>query len=577
MVVVFLFAGVGLMVVAGFFALSSQLRSIDAEAKPVLPSQIQLSMALTEGMPETRLGSGIAGLFKKVPTITEFVQALDAAAKDERVTGLVMRIEPVPMSMAQVQEMRSAIKRFRAAGKRAEAFSFSLGDFAGGTAPYYLASAFDQIWLQPVGSVAINGMSIESPFVADLMKRYHVKFQAIAREEYKSAMAMYTDSDMSDAQREAMDQLLGDIYDQLVEDIAADRNLTPESVRALIDNAPLTAEEALEGGLIDHIGYRDEFLAAQKGEPVSLYAYSRQLEQPVANRNGIGLIHASGPIVQGADGDASALGVTMPIQRINDALEQAIEDPDILAVVIRLDSPGGSPAASEFVRRAIARLSESGKPVVISMASVAASGGYWIASGADALVAEPGTITGSIGVISGKPDLSEFWKEWDVNWARIQRGENADISTINKPFDEKGLATANRQIDDIYHNFLERVAESRGFSVEEARALAKGRVWSGRQAFQIGLVDELGGIDTAFAKATAAAGKKEGETVLVEYPRAASRLETAFRLISELGGVWEGLKMMSQLASVAERTGVNATLKALEAPNASQVPAIELR
>ncbi|MEM6904112.1 MAG: signal peptide peptidase SppA, partial [Pseudomonadota bacterium] len=391
-------------------------------------------------------------------------------------------------------------------------------------------------------------------------------FEAVTREEYKSALAQFTESDIPPAVQENMESLIGDLFEQIVEDVAADRNLTTEQLEALIDNAPLNAEAALEGGLIDQIGYRDEFLAAieEDGEIVSLTGYHGQLTTSEPSSNGIALVQASGPIIQGA-GNNSVFNGAMPLMRIDATLEDIIEDDAIEAVILRLDSPGGSPAASEFVRRAVTRVSEAGKPVVVSMAQVAASGGYWIASGADAIVAQPGTFTGSIGVLAGKPNLAGVWEEYDVNWAPIYRGENADIVSTNRPFDARGLAKMDEDIGHVYDAFLERVAESRGFSTEEAREIAKGRVWSGRQAFQVGLVDELGGIETAFRLATAAAGIEVADAVLTDYPRRQSRFDTALELIESFGGITEGLDILNKLSRIAQKTGVAETLEALEA------------
>lgn len=559
-------AGIGLLLVVALVGLTMGLKEL-REATPIAPSMpdsIVLSMALTKPLAETRLSSGLSGLLDKNPTVTEFVRTLDAAGKDPRVKGLIMRIEPVPMSLATVQEMRDAIQRFRKTGKFARAFSLSLGDFTGGTGPYYLASAFDQIWLQPIGSLALTGIGMELPFAAKLLHRFHINFEAITREEYKSAMAHFTDEHISAPQKQAMDEMLDDMFGQLVDDIAKARNLDADTVRALIDKAPLSADSALEAGLIDHVGYRDEFLKDLPDTAVSLIRYYRQVEAKPAHGNGIALIEAAGPIVQGADRESAVLGGVMRIQQVVDALNDAAEDPDIIAVVLRLDSPGGSPAASEYVRHAVEQVKDAGKPVVVSMGRVAASGGYWIASGAGTLVAEPGTITGSIGVVSGKPDLSGFWAAYDVNWAELMRGENAGLSSSNQPFSKHGLATANQQIDGLYHQFLERVAESRGFSVEEARALAKGRVWTGRQAFQIGLVDALGGLDVAFDKAAAAAGTTTDKAVLVRYPETGNRIETAIQLLNELGGITQGLGTLSKLSTLAEQSGVPALVDALQ-------------
>ncbi len=576
-VIVIMFAGVGLFIVAGLFSLFSSLSDIDTPVAPTMPNEITLSYALNKSPAETNVGGGFASLLTSDQTVPQFVRALDAAAKDDRVKGLIFRIEPMHMSLAHAQEMRDAIIRFREAGKFAHVFSFSMGDFIGGTGPYYLASAFDEIWIQPAGSIALTGIGTELPFAADLLARFNVKFEAITREEYKSLMAQYTESSMPPAQREAMEALINDMYEQLVDDIAADRGLPAETVMGLIDRAPLTAQEALEAGLIDRIGYRDDFLDEAPEKIVSLTRYAAQIEQPSVKANGIALVQAAGPIMQGVDGEAALFSGNMRTSYINEVMEQIIDDPAIEAVVFRLDSPGGSPAASEFVRRALKRVSEAGKPVIVSMGRVAASGGYWIASGGDAIIAQPGTLTGSIGVVAGKPNLQDFWQEWDVSWAQIYRGENADMISPNEPFDAAGREAINRSMDAIYQDFLARVAESRGFSVEEARELAKGRVWSGRQAYQVGLVDELGGIDKAFARAASAAGIDEGDATLLVYPRPTSRFETVIDLVKNIGSIYEGLQILSELSVVAEKTGIRNVLELARDPSMNQTPEILTR
>ncbi|MEO0393994.1 MAG: signal peptide peptidase SppA [Pseudomonadota bacterium] len=575
--IVLLFAGLGMMVFATVVGLVTSLGNIEAPVAPSLPDEITLSFALAQPMTESRAGGGLASLVRRTPTVPEFVTIIDAAAEDDRVQELVMRIEPMPMSLAHVQEMRAAISRFREAGKTARVFSFSMGDFTGGTGPYYLASAFDEIWLQPVGGLALTGIGTEMPFAADLLARFNVEFESFQREEFKNLMAQYTESDMPPAQREAMEDLIGDLYDQLVDDIAADRGLPPETVKALIDQAPLTANMALEGGLIDRVGYRDEFLEDAAGEVVSLVAYGEQLAIPTAKENGIAYIQATGPIMQGLDSESALFSGNMRTHYLDRVLSDVIDDDAIKAVVFRLDSPGGSPAASEFVRRALTRVSDAGKPVVVSMGRAAASGGYWIATGADALVAQPGTITGSIGVVAGKPNLEQFWEEWDVNWVEISRGDNARIISPNQPFDASDRAAMDRSLDDIYDSFLARVAEARGFSVDEARALAKGRVWTGRQAFQVGLVDELGGIETAYDRAIAAAGLEPQDATLVPYPRPSGRFETVFELVTSLGGIMDGFQILSDVGQLAKNSGVTDTLELLQDPNLASTPDVMTR
>lgn len=466
-----------------------------------LPDRIVLTADWRSSLGETAGPPDLLNLrFRPSPTVTDTVLALDAAAKDPRVRGLVVRLAETEHGFAVAQELREAVLRFRAAGKFAIAEADTFGELGSGNEGYYIATAFELIALQPGGIVGLTGIAVQIPLARDLLASLGIRMEVLRRAEFKSAFESLTDSELSGPNREQLDALLDSLNGQLVSGIAEQRKLTPEQVQALIDRGPLSADEAQQAKLVDMLYYHDQTMTSAlgrvQGQAVDLETYVADgmpsVGQPAAR---IALVRAAGLVRRGE----GALGTEIAADDLVETLDDIAQDREIAAVLLRLDTGGGSAVASESIRRALVELRAARKPVIVSMGNSAASGGYWIAMGADRIIAQPATLTGSIGVIGGKPVLEEAWRKLGVNWATITRGAHAADWSINEPFSDSARARVDALIGWLYDRFTSLVAEARGLPQARVEQLARGRVWSGEDAAQLGLVDTLGGLDEALA------------------------------------------------------------------------------
>lgn len=472
-----------------------------------LPDDMILAFNITDPIGEAERAPSLADpLAASGMTVSDLVGTLDRAALDGRVRGILVSLDNAGIELAHIQEVRAAIHRFRAAGKFAYIYTSSFADLGSGIGAYYLAAAFDKIWMQPVGMVSMTGLSLEFPFARDALDKIGANPQFLQREEYKSAMESLTSNQMSEPNREAMQSILDDLSRQIVADIAKDRGITPDVLQAQIDRGLLTGRDALKEGVIDHLDYadilvdktREAITGATGGEepPIVLIEdYFSAISQGKAGgeKANTALVRISGEIVPGSDPEPGyATG-----DYIASGIMEAADDDTIRVIVVRVDSPGGSPSASETIRRSMVYAKEKGKKVIVSMGPMAASGGYWVAVDADRIFALPSTLTGSIGVIMGKFELSALWGKIGVNWDSLSWGKNARLWSMNAPMSEGERQSLDLAIDDTYELFIERVSEGRKLSPDTVRALAKGRAWTGVQAQGSGLVDALGGLDSA--------------------------------------------------------------------------------
>jgi len=514
-----------------------------------MPDKSVLLLQLTDSVLEHPNEAG-GYSFDKPLTIGMMIKALEAGKKDPRVNGFVMTFEGGNLNLAHIQELRSVIKDFRESGKFAYIYGTSYGGFGSGLGQYYLASSFDKIFMQPVGSVNISGIYAELPYARALLDKMGIAPQIIARKEYKSVFSAVTDKDITEPVRKMMTSLLGDIQGHILSEIAADRGFGKAELQAIVDAALYTDTESVDMKLVDELVYVDQLTDKIKdiitaGNKalyddvmfVALDHYASVVRQEkrerLAAREGkkkpsVALIYAVGTIVEHADSSPSGLSSA---DDVAGAIDFAAEQDEVEGIIIRVASPGGSPAASETIRRSVVKAKEQGKFVVVSMGDMAASGGYWISADADYIYALPGTLTGSIGVAGGKFALQEMWSKIGVNWATIGFGQNADIWSFNEPFSEEGRARFEKIMDMIYDAFVTRVAEGRGMSFDDAEQIARGRVWSGYQALEVGLVDELGGLNEALDYAARKIGLKDRNDInVVALPAA----KTAFELVMEL-------------------------------------------
>ncbi|GAA1550988.1 signal peptide peptidase SppA [Kribbella sancticallisti] len=495
---------------------------------------VLLEMDLTRGVLETPPGSPLAAFrARHLPTLRELVAALRKGGEDDGVVGLVAHLGGPGLSLAQVQDLREAVAEFRATGKSAVAWTESFGEVSTGTVPYYLATAFDEIWVQPSGELGVTGVSVQATFVRGALDKAGVIPQFGKRREYKTAVDTFTEKEMTGPAKEMAARLAESAYEQIVEGIAVRRGLEPAKVRELVDSAPLSAEAGREAGLVDQLGYRsDVYTALEKslGETTPLLAERyirrgpRNLQDVIKNlpwpqKPVVAVVRVTGGINVGRNSGGGPLGgPSSGSDTIGAALRAVAEDNKVKAVVLRIDSPGGSYVASDAIRHEVLRLRATGKPVIASMGSVAASGGYFVAMPADVIVAQPGTITGSIGVLSGKGVVRDALGRIGITQQAVSEGENARMYSAQEEFSPEQWERLEETLDRIYADFVAKAAQDRGLPEEELEALARGRVWTGADAHANKLVDELGGFEHAIRLACSRAGLDRDDIAITAVP-----------------------------------------------------------
>jgi len=554
--IVRLFALVGLLVVLLAVAVGAWLWDIAGRRQP-LPDAIVLELDLSRPLVDRSPADPLAAaVFGRDPSVTEVVEALDRARADPRVKGVLARVGGAELGMAKIQEIRDAVARLRETGRFAVAFADSFGEGASGMRDYYLAAAFGEIWMQPTGTVGITGVSTSVPFLRGAFDKLGIEPQLEHRRDYKSFSNTFTEQDFTPQHREMTEWLVRDLFEQMVEGIAAGRGLSVDEVRPLVDRAPLTDREATDGRLLDRLLYRDEAQSAVRdmaggGTLVETGDYLHGAGRP--NREGpvVAVVHGNGPIRRGGDELGSLLGdEVMAADTISEAILEAVGDRAVQAIVFRVDSGGGSAVASETIRRAVVQARNARKPIVVSMGDAAASGGYWVAVDADRVIAQPGTLTGSIGVVSGKFATRGFWDTLGVNWGEVAQGRNAGMFSGVRPFSEAERARLDALLDETYRNFLQRVAQARRMPIDAVEAAAGGRVFTGRQARERGLVDETGGLYAAIAAAKRLAGIPDEAPVTVwDYPRPKGPFGTALEFFG-MGEAVQAIRLVRELRPV---------------------------
>jgi protease-4 len=454
---------------------------------------------------------------------------LNRAADDDRVVGVRLRIGAFGGGFAMIQELRDLIQDIRASGKWTSAYLETAGEFAPGNSVYYLASACDEITLHPGGDVNLIGFSVRSPFLRGTFDKLGIRPEFPGRGDYKTARFMYTERDFTPAAREMTDWLVGSLFDQLVEGVAQGRGMAPDEVRNLIDRGPFLGEETQEAGLVDHREDWTTFTGRleDKAGSAKVVGLNRYLTGGGSSSRGakIAVVTGVGGIMRGESrrqfNPLFGMSDVMGSETIARAFRTIRKDTDIKAVVFRVDSPGGSALASEIIREEMARTAEK-IPVVISMGNVAGSGGYWVTCGAQAIVAEPGTITGSIGVLTGHLNMEGFYNDkLGISFGKADFGANADIYGETEDWNDQQRAIVDRVLDKIYDRFVTLVSESRGMSPEAVDAIGRGRVFTGIQGLENGLVDMVGGFDTALDEAKRLAEiDLDAKVRLVNFPKA---------------------------------------------------------
>lgn len=522
-----------------------------------LPDRMVVTIDLDGGIAEASPGGPVGAFMPEWEPLglVDVVEAIDRAATDSRVAGILVDLSGARLGLAQTQELRAAVFRLRASGRTASVFADSYeGD---GIGPYYLASAFDRIWLQPSGLLALTGLSLEIPLARGLLARLGLEPEFEERFEFKGAMTPLTSRSLPPAIRENLSRVAESLYGQVVSGIASARRLGGNSVSEMIDRGPLLADEALANGLVDVLGYRDEARAAAvegSGELVGVTRYlaARPESQEEATR--IALIHLDGVIERGAGGRLSGGDVAFAAT-VEEAVDDVLDDDRVRGVILRISSPGGSYVASDSIRNAIARLRRGGIPVIASFADVAASGGYFAALPADHILAHPATLTGSIGAVGGKVSGGDLLDEMDVEVGRIEIGANAGMFSPTRPFSADERLRLRRMLDAIYADFTKHVGEARRLSDSEVDAVARGRVWTGEDARRVGLVDALGGYAEALQLTRQSIGLAPGAPIdLVAFPGPLDTLESLLEAFRE-GDIETALTTLKAIATYSRVLG----------------------
>lgn len=514
----------------------------------VLELQLQLPISDYVG---ASADDPFASFYTESQGLDEILNAIVVAKDDEDIKGISINNNFIMAGLAQTQAIRAALQDFKSSGK----FIYTYGDLYM-QKDYYLASVADSIFINPVGILDFRGLASEVLFYKDLQEKTGIKMEVIRHGKYKSAVEPYLANEMSEANRTQIKELINSLWKSMIEEIADGRNILPQNLNIIADTlGGRSPELAKASGLIDDIVFYDQYEDRLKFAVDSVLDKDLNivlLEDYVGRANKkikttgsskIAIIFAQGEIIYG-EGSSTMIGQGI----INKAIIKAKEDDKVKAIVLRVDSPGGSALASDIIWREI-ELAKEVKPVIVSMGNVAASGGYYIAAGADKIFAEPTTITGSIGVFGVVPNISELAADMGINAEQVGTNKNSVEYSLFEPMDDTFRSVVQEGVESTYKTFLKRVAQGRNKSIEEVDSMAQGRVWSGVDAKRIGLVDELGNLNDAIEEAAKMADLKEYG--IKKFPRYKTGIE---RLMEDMGGV----KASAKKSLIEEEIGVEA-------------------
>ena len=512
-----------LLVLGGFlflFVLVCVAAAFSVAGGPSVPARAVLWVKLGPEIHEEDRRSALEkALGRRTLTVRDYLHVFRAAGEDARVRAIVLEPQGFGGGWAVAEEIRDAVARFQERGKPVFAYLEAAGNL-----DYFVASAADRVIMLPTGVLMATGLLADVPFYKGTLAKIGIEADLEHIGAYKSASDAYMRDSMSDAQREATNLLLDGIYDQFLSGIAEARSIGRDTVAAAVDEGFLVASRARDLRLVDELSYPDEILdeiesrVGARPERIKAAAYFESLREP---RRGdrVALVYVTGVIVPGQSVTDPLAGSLVGSETISEALRKVREDGTIRAVVVRVDSPGGSGLASDVIWREMA-LTRKEKPVVVSMGNVAASGGYYVSMGADAIVAQPSTVTGSIGVITGKFSLRGLYDWIALRREQIKRGANADLFTDYQKFGDAQRSLIRAQMETFYRDFVHKAAEGRERTEEEIDAVGQGRIWTGSQALERNLVDELGGLDRAVEIAKEKANIPKARSVSLEvYPK----------------------------------------------------------
>jgi len=538
-----LFFGIGTVgLVSLIITAASRETGPQVKDKSVLVFDLSLTVRDTDPTSSTSraIEEALSGEETDTITLRKVVDTLNAAAEDSRIVALYLDGSHTSTSsgtgFATLKEVREALERFKESGKKIIAY-----DVDSGEGEYYLSSIADTIILNPMGSLEMNGFSSQPMFFTGALEKFGIGIQVIRVGKYKSAVEPFVLKELSPENRQQIQALLGDLWSEFRTTVGKSRQVTPQELQAIADTQGIVlASDAIGRRLVDKVGYYDEVIAQLQeltGESeteksfrnIRMSTYADIADKPrhqQASKNKIAVLYASGEIVDGEGSVQEVGGESFAAQMRKLRLDDSVK-----AVVLRVNSPGGSATASEIIQREV-KLTRDSKPVIISMGDVAASGGYWISTYGNRIFAEPNTVTGSIGVFGLLMNVQQIANENGITWDVVKTGRLADLQTVSRPKTTQELALIQKIVDQVYYKFLDKVAESRQLPKDKLAQIAQGRVWSGIDAKQLGLVDEIGGLDDAIEYAVKEANLGE-DWKLEEYPRFQTLEE---RLIEEFVG-----------------------------------------
>ena len=526
-----------LLLVVVIFIFGSLIASIatSSETNVTLKPKTVLYMNLNYDIPERTNSNSLAMYFNTskidMAGMNDILNNIDAAATDANIEGIFLDLSTIGTSTANIEEIRNRLISFKESGKflisYAEAYTQSA---------YYLASVSDKIYMLPDGVLDIHGIATQGTFYKHLLEKLDIEMQIIrpANNRFKSAVEPYFLDEMSDANREQTSVYLNSMWNKICSDISASRNIEIETINKMADELTLMfdTQATVDYGFIDELIYKDQLLAKlheltntadnKKVNIIKNTQYAKVRPELMKGEDNIAIVYASGQIIDG-EGDDTTIGSTT----LSAAIRKARTDKKVKAIVMRVNSPGGSAVASEVIRREV-ELAAKEKPVIVSMGSYAASGGYWISSTADYIFADPNTLTGSIGVFGTFPNLKGFLNDKvGLTFDEVKTNENSDFGSLYKPLSPYQMTMMQKHVTDTYDEFITLVAETRGLRKTFVDSIGQGRVWSGTDAIGIGLVDELGGIDKAIAYAADKAGLTSYS--IKEFPKQEDPLQNLFK------------------------------------------------
>lgn len=511
----------GLFIIGGFIYLQFN-------QEPYVPEKAYLKIELSGPLADTA-PSRFPGISSAAISIQDLWYQLERAAIDERIKGVLLRISSLETGFAKIEEIGRLLKNFSRSKKPVMAFIID-----GGLKEYYLASFADKVIMFKGGMLSISGIGAEAVFLKNTLSKLGIQAQIFHIGDYKTASNTFSEDHMTPAHRESMQALIDDLYRAVIDGIAANRKLDAREVKKILDQSPLTQEEYVQAKMIDSLGYEDELHGLLKSQypEVSFKTYAKtKAPLPFNGAKKIAVIFAAGEINMGRSGGQSLLGGdVLGADTLAEQLRQARNNYAVKAVVLRVDSPGGSAVASDIILREAELLARK-KPLIISMSDLAASGGYWISMSAQKIFAWPETITGSIGIISGKFVLKGLYDKLGINKEIVKTSEFAGMYSDYQPFSDREKEKIMADMQKIYGEFLKKVADNRKMAVSAVEQIARGRVWSGQAALGLRLVDGLGGLNEALAEAKKLARIPLSEKIGVRiYPQKKSFWEMLFEL-----------------------------------------------